>query len=85
MPASGSVYEKRKNLSEGGLTTLQAAAIYGHLGIAHILLEANANARAAPAEFYGRTAPEGAAEHSRLDVLQSLLNAGTCHNRQDAE
>jgi hypothetical protein len=25
MPASGSVYEKRKSLSEGGLTALQAA------------------------------------------------------------
>ena len=64
------------------MTALQAAAIGGHLGIAHILLEAGANACAPPAEVYGRTALEGAAEHGRLDVLQLLLNAGARRDRQ---
>jgi ankyrin repeat protein len=54
------------------------------LVFARILLEASANACAAPANFEGRTALGGAAEHGRLDVLQLLLNAGACHDRQDA-
>jgi ankyrin repeat protein len=46
------------------------------LVFARILLEASANACAAPANFEGRTALGGAAEHGRLDVLQLLLNTG---------
>ena len=50
-----------------------------HIGIAYILLEYEAVVNASPsprADFEGRTALEGAAEHERVDVVQILLNVG---------
>lgn len=47
-----------------------------HNGIAYILLEYEAVVNASPsppADFDGRTALEGAAEHERVDVVQILL------------
>lgn len=52
------------------------AAIKGHIGIAEMLLNANADVNAAAARNDGRTALEGAAEHGRIDMVQLLLNAG---------
>jgi ankyrin repeat protein len=46
------------------------------LGIAHILLEHGADVNAPAAEWEGRTALEGAAEHGRIDMLKLLINAG---------
>ena len=59
-----------------GVTALQAASIYGYLGIVLRLLEHQADVNAPAAEEDGRTALEGAAEHGRMDLVHLLLNAG---------
>ena len=59
-----------------GATTLQYAVIYGHFGIADLLVKKDADVNAAPAKIDCRTALEGAAEHNRIDMIRFLINAG---------
>jgi ankyrin repeat protein len=59
-----------------GATALQFAALSGHLGVAHLLMDKGANVNAPPAKVDGRTALEAAAEYGRIDMVQLLKNAG---------
>lgn len=60
-----------------GATTLQYAALAGHIGIARFLVEkGRANCNAPGAERGGRTALESAAEHGHIDMLHYLLYKG---------
>ncbi|KAF2704054.1 ankyrin [Pleomassaria siparia CBS 279.74] len=62
--------------TDGGGTALQLAAIKGHHHIATILLQKGANVNAAPAQYHGRMAFEGAAEHGRIDMMVLLSKHG---------
>jgi ankyrin repeat protein len=59
-----------------GGTPLQLTAIGGYVGIAELLLEHGANVNYPPAEGYGRTAFEGAAEWGRVDMMSLLVSRG---------
>jgi hypothetical protein len=57
-----------------GGTPLQLTAIGGYVGIAELLLEHGADINHLPAKGEGRTAFEGAAEWSRVDMMSLLVS-----------
>jgi hypothetical protein len=59
-----------------GGTPLQLTAIGGYVGIAELLLEHGADVNHLPAKGNGRTAFEGAAEWSRVDMMSLLVSRG---------
>lgn len=56
-----------------GQTALQGAAAGGYCYIVRRLCVGNADVNTAPSEL-GKTAPKGAVEHGRIDIMQLLLN-----------
>jgi ankyrin repeat protein len=60
----------------GGMTALQAAAIYNRIGLAKCLIDLKVDLNAPGATLRGRTALEGAAEHGHIDMITFLLHSG---------
>ncbi|KAI0429155.1 ankyrin repeat-containing domain protein [Xylaria sp. FL1042] len=62
--------------NRGGMTALQAAAIYNRVGLAKRLIDLKVDINAPAPVVNGRTALEGAAEHGRIDLIKLLLHSG---------